>query len=126
MRARLQTLGLQGPSTTDLPLDEADPEVVTPPDHYDPPDKHPLRRLPTVHEVYPEDSISMYRRPGQTPVGRTGGTDVDPGEIPASYGKDAYRTEAFSDDGSITLNTPRSMPYLDPTVVPPSAITRGT
>jgi hypothetical protein len=68
----------------------------------------------------------MYRRPGQTPDGRKGGTDVDPGEIPAIYGDNAYHPDVFPDDGGIMMNTPRSMPYLDPTVVPASVNTRGT
>ena len=122
---RLQTLGLQGPSSTDLPLHNGEPELVTPPDHYTQPESYPSRRFPTAHEVYPDDSISMYRRPGQTPAGRKGGTDVDPGEVPAMYGEKPYQPDLFSEDGGITMNSPRSMPYLDPTVAPASAFTRG-
>ena len=33
---------------------------------------------------------------------------------------------AFSADGGVTANTPRSMAYLEPTIGPDSARTRGT
>lgn len=103
--------------------------------------KDPLRRYPTVHEVFPDDSISMYKprghshQPpaeyGRTPtaaVGRRGGTDVDPGEGAQAYlpeGYDQQPMTPYSADG-LTAATPRSMAYLEPTMGPGSTYTRGT
>ena len=91
------------------------------------PVKDPLRRFPTVHEIYPDDSISMYkpyRPPPSIRSRRQGGTDVD-GADAGMYADEGYMQphhdpSTFSGD-AVTMNTPISPSYLEPTAAPTSA-----
>ena len=117
-----------GQSDPDDPFFEDSPpeSIVTPPHEPDqnylsPPDdrSNPLRRFPTVHEIHPEDSVSMVNptkyyhprapvvppKPAERGTVRQGGTDVD--RDAPEYG------DEVSFDG-LTNRTPRTnADYLD-------------
>jgi hypothetical protein len=112
LNARLQTLGLHGPSDDNLPV--RSPQSGEPFSPSSPHSTHPRqlgsalfspdRKRYTTTDLRPSDSISMMHRHREPAKSRRGGTDVDGGE----YGAGDYVSEGHQSYGTygMTMNEP--------------------
>ncbi|ORX39872.1 hypothetical protein BD324DRAFT_678956 [Kockovaella imperatae] len=111
-----------------LPQEDQNSSYFLSPDRH----LHQLRRFPPTEELGPSDSISMYR-PHRAPSARSvrrGGTNVDGEEghmDPYPYTSELQHLgqneggSVTSGDGGMTMQTPRSMGYLDQATAPPTS-----
>jgi len=146
LNERLQTLGLQNPSYEDIsrtraggplsPKSPASDRKTKLGSGFRTPDRTQRSQgPPSLSEVRPQDSISMYspfRRPGpasSVPSSRRGGTNVDTGEgTNQAYPPEERFEDDWESHAGVTMGSPRSGVESQEhmTLAPTSAWTTGT